>query len=131
MIPAMKDPALWLPGYCACLPGRRRASSVTGQAELAVTGRAETGGDQQRPELVTVEPSGMRLIVQARPPDMSRRRVIEELLLGGVPVKPGDSAQTAGDGGPGRGRGLPSPGRSTRYPHGAHGTGECDAAGTS
>jgi hypothetical protein len=40
MIPAMKDPALWLSSYCACLPGRRRASSVAGQSP-----RGSCGGD--------------------------------------------------------------------------------------
>ena len=72
----------------------------------------QASGDQQRAELVTVQPSGMRLIVQPRPPDMSRKRVIEELPLGGVPVKPGDSAQTAGDGGPGAAAGFQAPGEA-------------------
>jgi len=48
----------------------------------------------------------MRLIIQARAADMSRRRVIEELLLDGVPVEPGDGTQPPGDGGPGTAAGL-------------------------
>jgi hypothetical protein len=66
-----------------------------------LTGRAEPGGDQQRAELIAVQPGGVRLIVQPRTADMSSRGVIEEFLLEGVPVEPGDGAQAAGDGGPG------------------------------
>ena len=64
-------------------------------------GPAETGGDQQRAELVTVQAGGVRLIVQARTADMSGRGVIEEVFFDGIPVEPGHSAQAAGDGGPG------------------------------
>src|SRR5260370_10205236 len=61
--------------------------------------RAEPGGDQQRAELVAVQRGGVRLIVQARPPDMGGRGVIEEFFLDRVLIEPGDGAQPAGDGG--------------------------------
>jgi hypothetical protein len=61
--------------------------------QRVLTGRAETAGEQQRTELITIQPGRMRLIIEPRPPDLSRRRVIEEVLLDGVPVEPGNSAQ--------------------------------------
>ena len=33
-------------------------------------GRAEPGRDQERAELITVQPGGMRLIIQTGPPDV-------------------------------------------------------------
>ena len=63
-------------------------------------GSAEPGGDQQRAELVAVQPGGVRLVVQAGPPDVRGWGVIEQLFLDGVAVEPGDGAQPAGDRGP-------------------------------
>ncbi|HCU96392.1 MAG TPA: hypothetical protein DHU96_28225 [Actinobacteria bacterium] len=54
--------------------------------------RAKTSRDQQGAELVTVKASGMGLIVQARPPHVRGRRVIEEFFFDGVAVEPGDRA---------------------------------------
>jgi hypothetical protein len=61
--------------------------------------QAEPGGDQQRAELVAVQPGGVGLVVQARPPDMSAGRVIEEFFLHCVLVEPGDGAQPTRHGG--------------------------------
>jgi hypothetical protein len=61
--------------------------------------RPEPGGYQQRAELVTVQRAGMRLVVHARPPEMSSRRMLEK-LFGRVLVEPGDGAQPPGDGRP-------------------------------
>jgi len=71
-----------------------------------LAGSTESGGDQQRAEFVTVQPGGVRLIVEPGPADLGGGRVIEELLLDGVPVEPGDGAQPPGDGGPGAAAGL-------------------------
>ncbi|MDX6338899.1 MAG: hypothetical protein QOG05_6239 [Streptosporangiaceae bacterium] len=53
-----------------------------------VGGRAEHGGDQQRAELVTVQRSGVGLVVQRRAPDVSGGRVIEEFFFDRVAVEP-------------------------------------------
>ena len=68
--------------------------------------RPEPGGDQQRAELVAVQAGGVRLVVQARAPDMRGGRVIEEFFLDGVPVEARHGAQAAGDGGPGAAAGF-------------------------
>jgi len=60
----------------------------------------------QPPQLVAVQPGGVRVIVQARTADMSGWRVLEQVFLDGLPVEPGHGAQTAGDGGPGAAAGL-------------------------
>ena len=69
-------------------------------------GRAEPGGDQQRAELVAVQPGGVGLVVQPGPADVHGRGMVEEFFLDGVPVEPGDGAQPAGDGGPGPAAGF-------------------------
>ena len=69
-------------------------------------GRPEPGGDQQRAELVTVQPGGVRLVVQPGPADMGGRGVIEQFFLDCVAVEPGDGAQPAGDGGAGAAAGF-------------------------
>ena len=43
--------------------------------------RAEPGGDQQRTELVAVQPGGVRLVIQAGPANMGGRGVIQQLFL--------------------------------------------------
>jgi hypothetical protein len=60
----------------------------------------ETGRDQQRAKLVAVQPDGMRLVVQAWPPDMGGRRMVQQVFLHRIPVEPGDGAQPPGDSGP-------------------------------
>ena len=74
--------------------------------QRVLRGVAKAGGDQQRAELVAVQPGGVRLIVQPWPADMSGWGVIEEFLLDGVAVEPGDGAQPPGDGGPGAAAGF-------------------------
>jgi hypothetical protein len=64
-----------------------------------LSGRAEAGGDEEGAELVAVQRGRMRLVVQPRPTDMGSGRMIEQFLLAGVPVEPGDRPQPAGDGG--------------------------------
>jgi hypothetical protein len=73
-------------------------------------GRPKVGSGQQRAELVTVQASDVRLIVQPRPPHVRSRRMLQQLFLDGVPVEPGDGAQAASDGGPGPPAGLQVPG---------------------
>ena len=87
--------------------GLRDPQPVQGEQgdQRVLGGRAEPGGDQQRAELVAVQRGGVRLVVQPRPADVRGRGVLEELLLDGVPVEPGDGAQPPGDGGAG-----PAPG---------------------
>jgi hypothetical protein len=53
----------------------------------------------------------MRVIIQARAADMSRRGVIEKLLHG-IPVEPGDGAPAPGDGGPGPAAGFQVAGKA-------------------
>ncbi len=65
-------PALDAQGLDVGAGGFGDAQSVEGEQgdQCVLGGRAEPGGDQQRPEFVAVQPSGMRLIVQAGPPDV-------------------------------------------------------------
>jgi hypothetical protein len=43
--------------------------------------RTEPGGDQDGAELVAVESSGVRLVVQPGPPDVRGRGVLEQLCM--------------------------------------------------
>ena len=43
-------------------------------------GAAEARLDQEGPELVAVEPDRVGLVVDARPPDVDRKRVVDEAL---------------------------------------------------
>ena len=69
--------------------------------QRVLCGRPEPGGDQEGAELVAVQGGGVRLVIQPRPTDVRRRRVLEELFLHGVRVEPGDGAQPPGHGGAG------------------------------
>jgi hypothetical protein len=67
-----------------------------------VLGRGpEPGGDQDGADLVAVKANGMRLVVQPRPPDVRRRRMVHEIFLDRVLAEPGYGGQTPGDGGAG------------------------------
>jgi hypothetical protein len=68
--------------------------------------RAQPSGNQQRTQLVAVQPSGVRLIIQPGTADVGSRGVLEQVFLQRIPVEPGDRAQPAGDGGPGATAGL-------------------------
>jgi hypothetical protein len=94
--------------------GFRHAQPIEGQQrdERMLGGRAEPGGDQERPELVAVQPGGVRLIVQPGTADMSGRGVIEQVFFDGVAVEPGDGAQPPGDGGPGAATGFQVAGKA-------------------
>ena len=63
--------------------------------------RAEPGGDEQGAQFVAVQGGRMGLIIQAGPPHVGGRRMVQEFLLDGVLVEPGDGAQPAGNGGAG------------------------------
>ena len=62
----------------------------------------EPGGDQDGADLVAVEVGDVGLVVDARPADVHRRRVLDDAFFFGVAVEPDDRAQPAGD----RGAGL-------------------------
>lgn len=68
--------------------------------------RAETSGDQQRANLVAVQTDSVGLLVQPRAPDVNGWGVLEQFLLDGVAVEPGDRAQSPGDSRPGATPGL-------------------------
>ncbi len=69
--------------------------------EPRLGGCAEPGGDQQRAELIAVQPGGVGLVVQAGSAHVRGRGVVEKLFLDGVLAEPGDGAQPARDGSPG------------------------------
>ena len=82
-------------------------SPLRASSEISVLGgRAEPGGDEKGTELVAVQSGGLRLVVQPRPADVSRRGVVENLFLDRVLIEPGDGAQPPGDGGAGPPAGL-------------------------
>jgi hypothetical protein len=64
-------------------------------------GRPEPGGDREGAELVAIQGSGVRLVVQSRAADVRGRGVIEKLFLDRVPVESSDGAQSPDDGGAG------------------------------
>jgi hypothetical protein len=101
-------PALCAQGLDAGTGGLRDPQAVKGQqGDQRMLGRiSEPGSNQDRTELVAVQPGGMRLIIQPRAADMRGRRMIQQVFLYGVAVKPGDRAQPAGDGGPGAAAGF-------------------------
>jgi len=84
------------------------AQPVEGQQgdQRLLARRAEPSGDQQRTEVVAVEPGGVRVIAQPGAADMGRWGLIEQVFLDGVPVEAGYGAQAAGDGGPGAAAGF-------------------------
>ena len=69
-------------------------------------GRAKPGGNQERAELVAVQGSGVRLVVQPGTADVRGGRVVQEFFFDGVLVEPGDGAQPPGDGGTGPAAGF-------------------------
>ena len=60
--------------------------------QRVLTGRAEPGGDQHRAKLVTVQPGGVRFIIQPGPADVSGRGIIQQLFLDGISAEPGHGA---------------------------------------
>jgi len=69
-------------------------------------GLTEPGGNEQRTQLVAVQPGGYRLIIQPGTADMRGQGLIQQVFLHRVPVEPGDGAQPPGDRGPGATTGL-------------------------
>ena len=68
--------------------------------------RAESHGDQQRAEFVSVQSAGMRLAIKAPPPHVGCRGMVQQAFLDGVAVEPGDGAKPPGDGGAGTAAGF-------------------------
>ncbi len=93
--------------------------------------RAEPGGHQQRAELVTVQPGGVRLIIQPRPTDVGGWGMAEGFFLDGVPVEPRHGAEPARDGGPGTAAGLKVAGEALDVGAAGLEQAQGDAAGTS
>src|SRR5215470_11455298 len=65
-------------GYAQPVEGEQRDQRVFGSG-------AEPGRDQQRADLVAVQPGGMGLVVDPRPTDVHGRGMIQQVLLDGVP----------------------------------------------
>jgi hypothetical protein len=51
-------------------------------------GRTEADGDQQRPDLVTVQRGGVRLIIQPGPADVRGGGMLQQVLPYGVSIEP-------------------------------------------
>ena len=60
--------------------------------------RRQAGGDEERADLVAIQASRIRLIVEAGTAHMDGRRVLNQALLLGVAVEAGDRTEPAGDG---------------------------------
>jgi hypothetical protein len=71
--------------------------------------RSESGGHQQRAELVAVQGGGMGLVIQPRPADMRGRGAVQVFFFDGVFVEPGDGGQPPGDGSAGASSGFQVP----------------------
>lgn len=52
--------------------------------------RAESRGDQQRPQFVSVQPHCVGFVIDARTADMGGGGMVEQFFFDGVTVKPGD-----------------------------------------
>jgi hypothetical protein len=72
-------------------------------------GGAESGRDQQRTDLVTVQPDHVRVVIQPGSADVRGRGMLQQVFLNGVPVEAGDGAQPARDRRPGPSVGLHVP----------------------
>jgi hypothetical protein len=67
---------------------------------------ADSGSDQQRAELIAVQPDRVRFVIQPGTAHVGGWSVIEQFFLDRVPAELGDGAQAAGDGGPGAAAGF-------------------------
>ena len=78
-------------------------SPFSASSETRAWSRAEPepGSDQDGAELVAVEVGDVGLVVDPRPANVDRRRMLDDALLLGVAVEPDDRAQPAGDRGAG------------------------------
>jgi hypothetical protein len=105
-------PAFQAQGLDIGAGGLGDAQPVEGEQgdQRMLAGRPEPSGDQQTAELDAVLAGGVRLIIQPGMADMGGRGVLEQFLLYGVPIEPGDRAQPAGDRGPGPAAGFQVPG---------------------
>jgi hypothetical protein len=77
------------------------AQAVDGEQrhQRMLTRGGEAGRDEERSDLVAIQPGRVRLVVQARAANMGRRGALEEPLMLDVSVEPGDRAQPPSDGG--------------------------------
>jgi len=67
----------------------RASSEIRG----VLGGGPESGGDQERADLVAVQAGGMGLVVDPRPPDVRGRGMVEQVFLDRVFVQPGNRGQ--------------------------------------
>ena len=65
--------------------------------EGVVARRGEASFDQERAKLVAVEPDGVGLVVEARPPDVHRGGVVDETFRLGVAVEADDRGEATSD----------------------------------
>jgi hypothetical protein len=86
--------------------GLRDAEPVQSeQRDQGMLGRgAEPGRDEQGADFAAVQADRVRLVVDPRAAEVDGWGVVEQVLLDGVLVQPGDRGQLPGDGGPRRAR---------------------------
>jgi hypothetical protein len=77
--------------------GTRSPLSASREIKRVLGRRPEPGSDQDRPGLVAVQGSGVRLAVQPGTTGVRCGRVPQELVFDGRLAEPGDGAQPAGD----------------------------------
>ena len=80
--------------------------------ERVLARRGQPGSDEEGADLVAVQAGGVRLVVQARPANMGRRRPLEQAFLFGVAVEAGHRAQATSDGCPSAPTGFEVPGEA-------------------
>src|SRR5215471_1536121 len=111
--PMVTSPPVRSPPARTCQGSRRCSSAGTRKGwVMVICGPPIRRGIAWRAKLIAVQPSGMRLIIQARAPDVGGRGMLKQLFLDGVSVEPGDGTQPAGDGGPGPAAGFHVPGEA-------------------
>src|SRR5664280_222460 len=64
-----------------------------------LSGGSESGGNEQRSNLVAVQADGVGFVIDPRSTDVNRRRVGDEAFLFGIAIEAGHGAQSATDGG--------------------------------
>ena len=98
----VRCPRSWR-GFDVGADGLRHPQPVQRQQrhQRVIPWRREPRGDQDDAEFVAVQVGDVGLVVDARPTDVHRRRVIDDFFFFGVTVEPDNGAQPAGDGGAG------------------------------
>jgi len=80
----------------AALQHSDRPGEVLGLSQAGQVSDCEARGDQQRTQLVAVQPGGVGLVIQTRTADVHRRGMVQQFFLDGVLVEPGNRGQAAG-----------------------------------